>query len=167
MAANNDLSSNVSTITLKKFVKEFMDSLIAVRTVDTQIVKGEINANTGDTVFVKRPTQANSIETSGGDLTSEDPDNLIRGKAAATIQNYITGYAEWTSLEEATELNQLDTFLKPFARKMVTTLEQNLLAFMNLNSGLTVGSGGTVVDQWSDVAAANSLMDAMGVQNPS
>lgn len=163
----NDLSSNVSTITLKKFVEKFMDSLIASRTVDTQIIKDEITPDTGDTVFVKRPTQANSIETAGGDLTSENPDNLIRGRAAATVQNYITGFAEWTSLEQATQLNQLDTFLEPFARKMVTTLEQNLLTFMTNNAGLSVGAGGNVVNKWSDVAAANSLMDAMGVQNPS
>lgn len=144
-----------------------MDARIAVRTVNTQIVKDEITPDTGDTVYVKRPTQANSIETSDGDLTSETADNLIRGKAPATVQDYITGFASWTSLEQATQLNQLDSFLTPFAEKMVTTLEQNLLAFMNLNSGLATGTGGTVVDQWSDVAAANSLMMAMGVQDPS
>jgi hypothetical protein len=163
----NNLSSNTSTIVLKKFVEKFMDNIIAARTVDTQIFKDEVSPNTGDTVYVKRPIQANSIETAGGDLTSESPDNLISGRAPGTVQNYITGYTSWTSLEQATQLNQLDTFLEPFARKMVTTLEQNLLAFMNNNAGLTVGTGGNAVTKWSDVAAANSLMEAMGVQNPS
>jgi hypothetical protein len=163
----NNLSSNTSTIVLKKFVEKFMDNIIAARTVDTQIFKDEVNPNTGDTVYVKRPIQANSIETAGGDLTSESPDNLISGRAPGTVQKYITGYTSWTSLEQATQLNQLDTFLEPFARNMVTTLEQNLLTFMNNNAGLTVGTGGNAVTKWSDVAAANSLMEAMGVQNPS
>ena len=79
----NNLGSNTSSVTLKKIVEHFQDSRLASKTVNTQLIKGEISPDTGDTVFLKRPTQANTISTPDGDLTSKSPDNLIRGKIAA------------------------------------------------------------------------------------
>ena len=114
---------------------------------------------------MKRPTQANTISTVDGDLGSSSPDNLIRGKIAATTQNFITGFTEWSILEEAIELNQMDSFLKPYGIKMAVEHEQRLLAFMSLNSGLTVGTGGTAVSKWSDVSAGNTLLESMGAPN--
>ena len=49
------------------------------------------------------------------------------------------------------------------ARRMVTDLEVDMARFMAVNSGLSVGTPGTVVDAWSDVAAASALMENIGV----
>lgn len=159
----NNLASNVDTRVLKTFVEGFMDSLIVCNTVDRQLFAGKWDeADVGSNVYVKRPLQANTIETSGGDLTSESKDNLIVGRAAGTVQNYITAYTGWTSLEEATQLNQLERLLEPFARKMATTLEQNLITFMKNYAGLASGSQGNVINAWSDIAAFGSTLDAVG-----
>jgi len=69
----------------------------------------------------------------------------------------------WTNKEEMLQLDELEAYLKPYAERLVTQFELNLFTFMQKNSGLLVGTPGTAVTKWSDIASANSLMDAMGI----
>ncbi|MCV5579186.1 head protein, partial [Escherichia coli] len=50
----NNLDSNVSQIVLKKFLPGFMSDLVLAKTVDRQLLAGEINSSTGDSVSFKR-----------------------------------------------------------------------------------------------------------------
>lgn len=56
----NNLDSNVSQIVLKKFLPGFMSDLVLAKTVDRQLLAGEINSSTGDSVSFKRPHQFSS-----------------------------------------------------------------------------------------------------------
>lgn len=57
----NNLDSNVSQIVLKKFLPGFMSDLVLAKTVDRQLLAGEINSSTGDSVSFKRPHQFSSL----------------------------------------------------------------------------------------------------------
>lgn len=159
----NSLSSNFARKIMPVFLEHFMASRVLTKTVDTQLFSGKFNPSSGDTVDIKRPHDFRAIETSDGDLTSETKNSIVSGKASATVQDYITVPVDYTNLERALELNQLDEILAPAARRMVTQLELNLGAFMQKNLGLSYGTPGTAVDAWSDVAGAGALMETLGV----
>lgn len=160
---SNNLNSNWSRKLMKVFSEHFVASTVLCNTVDTQMFEGKFDDSAGSNVDIKRPHKYKTIETSGGDISLSTKSDIISGKATATVQNYITVATEWTNIQEALELNQLDKILAPMAREMVTTLELNLGSFMAKNSALSVGVPGTAIDAWSDVAKASSLMTAMGV----
>lgn len=162
--ANNDLNSNVSQIVLKKFLKGFMSDLVLCKTVDRQLLAGEINADTGDSVSFKRPHQFKSLRTPGGDISGQQKNNLISGKATGRVGNYITVPVEWSQLEEAIKLNQLEEILKPVQERMITDLETELAQFMMNNGALSLGSPNTPINKWSDVAQTASLMKDLGIK---
>lgn len=159
----NNLDSNVSQIVLKKFLKGFMSDLVLAKTVDRQLLAGEINADTGDSVSFKRPHQFRSIRTAGGDITGQTKNSLISGKATGRVGNYITVPVEWTQLEQAIKLNQLEEILKPVQERIVTDLETELAQFMMNNGALSLGSPNTPINKWSDVAQTASFMKDLGI----
>lgn len=73
----NNLDSNVSQIVLKKFLPGFMSDLVLAKTVDRQLLAGEINSSTGDSVSFKRPHQFSSLRTPTGDISGQNKNNLI------------------------------------------------------------------------------------------
>lgn len=158
----NNLASNTMTKVLKGLAKGFESQQVLSKAINTSMVAGEIDASTGDTVYLKRFNEAVAHETADGDLTGIT-DSIIAGRAKAVVQPYISTYAEWTNKEEMLQLDELEAYLRPYANRLVTQLELNLAEFMQQNSGLLVGTPGTPVSKWSDVAAANSLMEAMGI----
>lgn len=159
----NNLQSNFARKIMPVFLEHFMANRVLTKTVDTQLFAGSFKPDSGDTVDIKRPHDFRAIETADGDLTSETKNSLISGKASATVQNYITVPVDYTNLERALELNQLDEILAPAAKRMVTTLELNLCRFMQNNLGLSYGTPGQAVDSWTDVAGAGALMETLGV----
>lgn len=161
---NNDLNSNVSQIVLKKFLPGFMSDLVLAKTVDRQLLAGEINSSTGDSVSFKRPHQFASKRTATGDISGQAKNNLISGKATGKVGNYITVAVEYGQLEEAIELNQLDEILKPVRERIVTDLETELAQFMMNNGALSLGSPNTPINKWSDVAQTASLMKDLGIK---
>ncbi len=160
----NDLKSNVSQIVLKKFLPGFMSDLVLAKTVDRQLLAGEINSSTGDSVSFKRPHQFASKRTATGDISGQAKNNLISGKATGKVGNYITVAVEYGQLEEAIELNQLDEILKPVRERIVTDLETELAQFMMNNGALSLGSPNTPINKWSDVAQTASLMKDLGIK---
>lgn len=160
---SNNLNSNVSQITLKKFAEGFKSTNVLVNAVDRQVIQGELNPNTGDSVFLKRPMQYRALRTATGDLTSQSPSALISGKIEAKISNYCTVWIEYDQIEQALRLNQWEEILRPAYERMNTELELELANYILRNGGLSLGTTGTAITKWSDVAQTGSLLNDLGL----
>lgn len=159
----NTLTKNVSQMVLKKFVPGFMDDLVLCKAVDRQVIKGVINPNTGSSVQMKRPHQYRSERTSDGDMTGKTASEIISATTTASVSDYITVFINWTQLEQAIQLNQLEEILKPARDEIITTLEAELATYMINNAGLTNGVPSQTIDAWGDVAGTGSYLKALGV----
>lgn len=160
--ANNFTSNTVEKLA-RKFLEKFESSRCLCKAIDTQLIQGDFTPSSGGKVSVKRPHDYNAIRTPGGDISGSTKSDIISGKATATVQDYITVATEWTNIQEALESDQLDEMLAPMATRAVTTLETSLGKYMYRNANLSVGTPGTAVSAWSDVAEAGALMDSIGV----
>ena len=161
----NNLASNTTTPLAKGFLKAVESTRVVTKAVNTQLLDGKFNPSSGSTVDFKRPHMFNSIQTAGGDISGSTKSDIISGKATGTVQNMITVATEWSVLEQALQLDELDKILMPMARTAITTLETNLFTYMRNNSNLSHGTVGTVADAWSDVQQAGALMQSIGVPN--
>ncbi len=159
----NNLQANVTRKVARVFLDAFESSRVVTKTTNTQLLSGKFSPSSGSTVDFKRPHDYNSIRTSGGDISGSDKSDIIAGKATGTVQDYFTAATEWGNVEEALELDQLDTILEPMARRIVTDLELDYAKFIRTNTGLSYGARGTAVDAWSDIAGAGAMMDGVGV----
>ncbi|MGL5281213.1 MAG: P22 phage major capsid protein family protein [Plesiomonas shigelloides] len=159
----NNADSNVSSIVLKSFAPKFENETALMKTVDRQLIQGEIDPNTGDTVFLKRPHQYKTERTADGDLTGKSASALISGKIPAKISNYCTVFVKYSQIEQAIKLNQLDTILEPVVDAMNTALELELGRFIMANGALSLGTPGTGITKWSDVAQCGSFLRDLGV----
>jgi hypothetical protein len=159
----NNLSSNITRKLMRSFIPAFEKQRVLSKTVNTQLFQGQFNPSSGDYVDIKRPHQYRAIETAGGDISLSTWNDIISGKATATVQNYITVPIDWTNKEEALDLDQLETILEPAAETAVIQLETNFCDYMYQRAALQIGTVGTVVDAWADVASAMSMMKAIGV----
>ena len=161
---SNNLSSNITRPLAKIFLEAFESSRVVTKTVNTQLLSGNrFNPSTGNKVDFKRPHDYRSIRSAGGDISAAAKSDIIAGKSTGTVQEYFTAATEWSNIQEALELDQLDQILEPMARRLVTDLELDLAKFMRINTGLNYGARGTAVDAWSDVAGAGAMMDSVGV----
>lgn len=160
---SNNLNSNVSQITLKKFAEGFKSTNVVLNAVDRQVIQGELNPNTGDTVFLKRPMQYKALRTAAGDLTAQSSSALISGKIAASISNYCTVWIEYDQIEEALRLNQWEEILRPAYERMNTELELEMVNYIIRNGGGALGTIGTGISKWSDVARVGSFLNSLGL----
>ena len=159
----NNLSSNVTEDLARIFMDKFEASRVLSKGINNQLLTSRLTPSTGGTVSFKRPHDYNTIRTAGGDISSSTKSDILSGKATGVVQNYFTVATEYSNLEEALELDQLDEIIAPMATRMVTDLELDLGSFMTKNCALVSGTPGTAVDAWTDVADAYALMDAAGV----
>lgn len=159
----NNLNSNWARKLVPKFLDHFESSRVLTKTVDTQLLQGKFTPSSGANVDFKRPHDYNTIRTAGGDLTMQTKSSIIAGKATGTVQNYFTVAMDWTNVEEALELNQLDEILEPAARRLVTDVETDFGRYMYKNTGLSVGTPGTAISTWTHMANQASLMKSVGV----
>jgi len=160
----NNLSSNTQATLSKKILDRFESTRTISKTVNTQFLSDAINANTGDTVFIKRPGRFKSTRSSDGDLVAlgSTANSIIAGKASGTVQDFITVEVDWSILEQATQLNQLDELvINPMVDEMVATLETSFGQFAMKNSNLSSGTPGESVDAWGDVAKVAALCKSM------
>jgi hypothetical protein len=160
---NNNLDGNVSQVVLKKFVKGFESNRVLSKTVDRQLIKREIDTNTGDSVSLKRPHQFATIDTPDGNITGKQKNNLVSGTVIAKVDNYITVAVSWTQVEQAMKLNQLEKILNPIAATMATKLETRLANYMIRSGALSLGTPGQAISNWADVARVGSLLTDLGV----
>ncbi|MDC1355604.1 hypothetical protein N8205_02035 [Flavobacteriaceae bacterium] len=159
----NNLSSNITRPLARVFLNAFESARVLTKTVDTQLLSGRFNPSTGSNVDFKRPHDYNSIRTAGGDLTGQAKSDIIAGKATGTVQPYFTVATEFTNIQEALELDQLEQILAPMARRIVTDLETDLGGYMLKNASLRYGTHGVFADAWTDIAGAGALLDSIGV----
>lgn len=158
----NTLTENTSSIVLKKFLDGFMSDIVLAKSIDTQIIAGELNPNTGDKVRIKRPHQYVAERTTDGDVTGTVKNQLTSATATAEVGEYITVRVEWTNLEEAIQLNQLDEILQPAHTEMVNALETEIGRRMINGGALNLGSPDTAITKWSDVAQGQTLLHDLG-----
>jgi hypothetical protein len=159
----NNFDSNISVKLMRKFLESFEANRVITKTIDTQLLAGAHGPETGDTVFIKRPTDYNTIRTSDGDVSSSTKSSILTGRAKGVVQDYFTVAIDYANVDAALKADQLDQLLAPAATRIVTDLELDLCNFMYKNAGLSYGSPGTAIDAWGDVAGAGALMSAIGV----
>lgn len=160
---SNNLNSNTSSIVLKRFAEGFKSTNVLVNAVDRQVIQGELNPNTGDSVFLKRPMQYKAIRTTNGDMSAQTPSALISGKIEAKISNYCTVWIEYEQIEQALRLNQWEEILRPAYERINTEIELELANYILCNGGLSLGTTGTAITKWSDVAQVGSLLNDLGL----
>jgi hypothetical protein len=159
----NNFDSNTVEDLANVFIDKFESARCVTKTVDSQIIQGRFKPRTGGEVSVKRPHDYNAIETPRGDISGSTKNDIIAGKATATVQNMITVAVEWDQVEEALEMDQMEQLIAPMATRAVTKMETNLASYMRRNGGLMSGTPGTPVIDWEDVSYAGAFMDAIGV----
>lgn len=159
----NNFDSNTSVRLMKKFVKAFQAQRVIIKMIDTQMLQGEFTPDTGDTVYVKRPTDYRTIRTPDGDISAETKNSILTGRASATVQDMFTVPLEWKNVDQALRMGDLDRLINPAAARMVTDLETDLCDFMYKNCGLHYGSPDSPIASWGAIAGAGSLLSAMGV----
>jgi len=158
----NNLASNTQATLSKKILDSFESKRTISKTVNTQFLSGAINSNTGDTVFIKRPGRFKSTRTTDGDISGTTANSIIAGKAMGTVQEFITVEIDYSILEEATQLNQMEELvINPIMDEMVTTLETSFGAFALANCNLSIGTPGQATDVWGDIAKAGALCKSM------
>jgi hypothetical protein len=119
----NDLSSNVTRPLARVFLEAFETTRVITKSVNTQLLTGRFNPSTGSSVDFKRPHDYNSIRTAGGDISSSTKSDIISGKATGVVQEYFTVATEWSNIQEALELDQLNEIIAPMAKRIVTDVE--------------------------------------------
>lgn len=159
----NNLTSNITRKLLRTFLPAFERQRVLSKTVNTQTFQGKFTPASGEYVDIKRSHQYLAKRTAGGDISALTPNSIISGKATAQVQPYITVDIEWTNLEEALYLDQLETIIRPAAETCCIELETSFCDFMITNAGLSTGVPGNPIDAWTDVATQMSLMKAIGV----
>jgi len=126
-------------------------------------LKGKFDPSTGENYDFKRPNDYVSVRTANGDVSGETASSIITGKATGTVQDYFTAFVDYDEADEALKMDQLDQLLKPLATRIKTDLELDFAAFMMKNTAGVVGTAGTGVTTWDQVAEAGAHLQALGV----
>jgi len=159
----NDFDSNFTRQLAKGFMKGFENTRVLSKNVNTQLLQGKFNPDSGANVDFKRANDYTTSRTSNGDVSGATKSDIITGKATGTVQDYFTAFVDYDEADESLKMGGIDELLAPLATRIVTDFEVDYAAFMMKNVGLLAGSPGTAVTTWSDVAAAGSIMSASGV----
>jgi hypothetical protein len=156
----NNLNSNFTEKLLKIFLKSFVSQLVLIKGAMTQKLpySQNLTSDTGGTVSFKRPHDYRSIRTDRGDISAENKNQIIAGKATGVVQPFMTVPIEWDGYEEALELAQLEEIIAPAAVRVATDIELDFAKYMLANCGLTSGTYGNPITTWSDIAEAGALM---------
>lgn len=160
---NNNFDSNTTRQLARVFLEKFESNRVLSKNVNTQLLSGRYNPESGDTVDFKRPTDYISQRTAGGNISATTASSIITGKATGTVQNYFTVEVDWSEADEAIKMDQLDELLSPMAQRIVTDLEVDYAAYMMKNAGLLAGTYGTAVTTWDHVARAGAVMESTGI----
>lgn len=159
----NNFDSNITRKLARVFLEKFETNRVLSKNVDTQLLKGQYNPSTGDTVDFKRPTDYISQRTSSGDISATTASSIITGKASGVVQDYFTVEVDFTEADQAIKMDQLDQLLAPMATRIVTDMELDFADFMRKNAGLQAGTVGTAADTWDDVAEGGAVLQSHGV----
>jgi len=160
----NNLTKNIQEKIANTFIDGYEADMVTLDTIDrSTIPQGSINNTSGTTFQVKRPHQWKTARTSGGDLTAVTKSDIISATATARVQDYFSEIVEWTQVEEALQLNSLDTILAPIAQKIGNDCESDFNEYMLQNSAHQLGDPTLSVDRWSDVAQISTFAKDIGM----
>lgn len=163
MSSSNSLNKNVVQNILRSFLKPWKSEMVTLNAVDKRIYSNPgFSPRSGNTIQVKRPHQFVTARTSGGDLTSVDANDIISATATATVQDMISVWLDWSVVEEALYLDQLDEILSPIREKMITDLEVDFNTYIKNTAAHFLGTADTAIDSWGDIAQVNSFCKALG-----
>lgn len=161
----NNFESNFTRKLAPIILKAFENKRTITKNVDTQLLDGRYsNADTGENVDFKRPTDYVSVRTPKGDVSGETPSDIITGKATGTVQNYFTVFVDYSEADEAIKMHQKNELVDlPMMDRIVTDFELDFANFMLKNTALLSGEVGVPVSTWDHVAAMGATMAASGV----
>lgn len=159
----NNFDSNITLKLADPFLEKFESLRVMSKNVNSQLLEGEFDPSTGDTVYFRRPTDYNSSRTSDGDLTAVTDPDIITGKAPGIVQDYITVKVGFSEANQAIKMDKLDELLDPIATRIVTDLEVDYAGFMMKNAGLYAGTKGNAVASWDEAAIPGAVMASNGV----
>ena len=158
----NTFESNFTRKVTENVIDRFEASRVLSKNVNTQLLAGQFNENSGTQVDVKRPTDHTVISSSDGDISTTRSD-IITGKATATVQNYITVAVDFDEVDQELKMGDLSRYWDDIANRMTIDLETKFASFMVKNTALLQGTHGQGVNAWSEVAYAGALMQSSGV----
>jgi len=159
----NNFDSNFTRKLARVFLEKFDSERVLSKNVNTQLLSGKFDPSTGTIVDFKRPTDYQSVRTTGGDITSNSASDIITGKASGVVQDYFTVHVNYDEADEALKMDQLDELLAPMATRIKTDMELDFASFMMKNCNLVAGSAGVGVSTWDQIASAGALMQSVGV----
>ena len=159
----NNFASNITPKLAKTFLNAFETDRVISKNVNTQLLSGQFDPSSGDTVSFKRPTDYKSTRTADGDISATTANSIITGKASGTVQDMFTVELDWNLVDQALKMDQLDQLIAPAAKRIVTDMELDFAKFAMKNTALVSGTVGTGVTTWDHVAGAGAIMQASGV----
>ncbi len=159
----NTFESNFTRKVAMKVLPSFEANRVLSKNVNTQLVEGAFNPDSGTQVDVKRPTDYKTVKTSDGDITGTKRD-IVTGKATATVQDYITIPVDYDEVDEALKMgSDSSRFWDDLSNRIVIDLELEFAAFAMKGLGLNYGDPDEGVNSWAEVANAGALMQSSGV----
>ena len=159
----NSFESNFTRKVLSKVIDRVEANRVLSKNVNTQLVSGAFNPDSGTQVDVKRPTDYTVIDTADGNISTTRSD-IVMGKATATVQNYITVAVDYNEVDESLKMGTDKSRLwDDVANRIVIDLELKFAAFAMKGLGLNFGDPDEGVNSWAEVAGAGALMSASGV----
>jgi len=107
----------------EEILEQFESKRVLSKTVDTQLLDGKFNPDSGDTFDFKRPTDYKSIRTPDGDISGGTASDIITGRASGVVQDYITVEVDFSEADQAIKMGNLKKLLNPMSTRLVTDLE--------------------------------------------
>ena len=160
------MANNFNNFTLK-IAKGVLESFESSRTisknVNTQMLTGKFNPDSGDQTDFKRPTDYVSVRTANGDVSAETKSDIITGRASGYVQDYFTAFVDYDEADEAIKMGNLQELLDPMGTRIATDMEVDFASFAMKNTALLYGTPGTPAATWDDIAGSGAMMDATGV----
>jgi hypothetical protein len=146
-----------------KVLPAFESNRVLSKNVNTQLVAGAFNPNSGTQVDIKRPTDYTVIRDSAGDISTTRSD-IITGKATATVQDYITVAVDYNEVDEALKMGtDINRFWDDVARRIVVELEKDFADFAMKNLSLGYGDPDQGVNNWAEIANTGALAESSGI----
>jgi hypothetical protein len=159
----NTFESNFTRKVAMKVLDRFESARVLSKNVNTQLVQGAFNPNSGTQVDIKRPTDYTVYRSSDGDITGQKRD-IITGKATATVQDYISVGVDYDEVDEALKMGtDMARFWDDIANRIVVALETDFADFAMKNLNLSWGLPDQGVNNWAEIANAGALMESTGV----
>ena len=159
----NTFESNFTRKVAMKVLDRFEANRVMSKNVNTQLVAGAFNPDSGTQVDIKRPTDYKVVRTSGGDITGNKRD-IITGKATATVQDYITVPVDYDEVDEALKMGtDMSRFWDDIANRIVIDLELDFARFAMENLALGYGDPDQGVNNWAEIANTGALAQSSGV----